>query len=128
MGPLEPLPILSTHCQRTLATQPLISSHQVWLQPYLTLQGSKEKRLTGDEHMEVVEEFCAAAQHCFPNCLIQFEDFQTNQAFAILEKMRNKYLCFNDDIQGTGGVVTAGCVSTLQPVCLFEVRCMLDRY
>lgn len=76
--------------------------------------GSKEKRLTGDEHMEVVEEFCAAAQHCFPNCLIQFEDFQTNQAFAILEKMRNKYLCFNDDIQGTGGVVTAGFINGLK--------------
>lgn len=107
------------------------ATHQytVWLQPYLTLQGSKEKRLTGDEHMEVVEEFCAAAQHCFPNCLIQFEDFQTNQAFAILEKMRNKYLCFNDDIQGTGGVVTAGCVSMLQPACLFVMMsaAQLDR-
>lgn len=74
----------------------------------VVVQGSKEKRLTGDEHMAVVDEFCAAAQHCFPNCLIQFEDFQTNQAFAILDRMRNKYLCFNDDIQGTGGVVTAG--------------------
>ena len=79
----------------------------------LLLQGSKEKRLTGDEHMEVVEEFCAAAQHCFPNCLIQFEDFQTNQAFAILDKFRDRYLCFNDDIQGTGGVVTAGCAHSL---------------
>ena len=108
------------HCPRTLA-QPLISAHS-GSNPYLSLQGSKEKRLTGDEHMEVVEEFCAAAQHCFPNCLIQFEDFQTNQAFAILEKMRNKYLCFNDDIQGTGGVVTAGFVPILSPVCLFDFR------
>ena len=30
------------------------------------------------------------------------------QAFAILEKMRKKVLCFNDDIQGTGAVVTTG--------------------
>ena len=29
----------------------------------------------------------------------QFEDFQTDMAFAILEKMRSKILCFNDDIQ-----------------------------
>lgn len=72
------------------------------------VQGKKTKRLTGEEHMEVVAEFCEAAHHCFPNCLIQFEDFQTNQAFDILDKMRDKYLCFNDDIQGTGGVVTAG--------------------
>jgi hypothetical protein len=30
------------------------------------------------------------------------------QAFAILERMRKKVLCFNDDIQGTGAVVTTG--------------------
>lgn len=31
------------------------------------------------------------------------------QAFSILERMRKKVLCFNDDIQGTGAVVTTGC-------------------
>lgn len=36
------------------------------------------------------------------------------QAFAILERMRKKVLCFNDDIQGTGAVVTTGC----------DTRCM----
>ena len=30
------------------------------------------------------------------------------QAFKILEHMRKKVLCFNDDIQGTGAVVTTG--------------------
>ena len=69
--------------------------------------------MTGEEHMAVVEEFCEAAYHCFPNCLIQFEDFQTTQAFDILEKFRDKYLCFNDDIQGTGAVVTAGYISSV---------------
>jgi hypothetical protein len=32
------------------------------------------------------------------------------QAFEILERMRKKVLCFNDDIQGTGAVVTTGWV------------------
>ena len=58
-------------------------------------QAKKHKRLDGDEHMAVVEEFCMAARAKWPEVLIQFEDFPTDKAFAILDRMRNKVLCFN---------------------------------
>ena len=61
-------------------------------------QGNKKNRLDGEEHMAVVEEFCMAAKDKWPNVLIQFEDFPTNKAFAILDKMRNKVLCFNGEL------------------------------
>ena len=69
------------------------------------LQGAKEKRLEGDEHMAVVEEFVMAVNKRHPHALIQFEDFQTDRAFAILERFRDKVLCFNG---GQGCRVAAG--------------------
>ncbi|KAJ1998484.1 hypothetical protein GGI04_004979, partial [Coemansia thaxteri] len=50
----------------------------------------------------------------FPNIFIQFEDFNTPHAFGLLEQWRNKTLCFNDDIQGTGSVILAGFISALK--------------
>lgn len=41
--------------------------------------------------------------------------YSRSQAFAILERMRKKVLCFNDDIQGTGAVVTTGHVLSFPP-------------
>jgi malate dehydrogenase (oxaloacetate-decarboxylating)(NADP+) len=50
----------------------------------------------------------------FPNCCIHFEDWTGSDAIALLARYRNKVSCYNDDIQGTGGVTLAGLINALK--------------
>jgi len=76
--------------------------------------GIQQRRLTGDAYFDIVEEFMTAVKQRWPNVLIQFEDFTPDKANPVLEKYRNDYLCFNDDIQGTGATVVAGVLNCLR--------------
>jgi malate dehydrogenase (oxaloacetate-decarboxylating)(NADP+) len=46
--------------------------------------------------------------------LVQFEDFSAEHAFGTLERYRNKYTVFNDDIQGTGAVILSGFINAVK--------------
>lgn len=70
--------------------------------------GLRQHRVTGPEYMALVEEFISAVRERWPNVLIQFEDFQNTNAFALLDAWRDRVTCFNDDIQGTAAVVVTG--------------------
>jgi malate dehydrogenase (oxaloacetate-decarboxylating)(NADP+) len=70
--------------------------------------GYPHRRLEGRAYFDLVEEFVTAVQSRYPDALIQFEDFQTPIAYALLKKYRQRVLCFNDDIQGTAAVALAG--------------------
>lgn len=69
--------------------------------------GRPVPRLRGAAYDELLDEFMEAATRTFPGVLIQFEDFAQINAFRLLDRYRNRYFCFNDDIQGTGAVALA---------------------
>jgi malate dehydrogenase (oxaloacetate-decarboxylating)(NADP+) len=70
--------------------------------------GYPRVRITGQRYLDLVDEFVHAVQKRYPGALIQFEDFLTPNAYALLNIYRHRVLCFNDDIQGTAAVVLAG--------------------
>jgi malate dehydrogenase (oxaloacetate-decarboxylating)(NADP+) len=70
--------------------------------------GYPRKRVEGKAYFDLVEEFVRAVQKKFPRALLQFEDFLTPNAYALLHKYRGRVLCFNDDIQGTAAVALGG--------------------
>lgn len=76
--------------------------------------GLRHERVSGEAYDELIEEFMTEACRRWPNVLIQFEDFGNNHAFDLLERYKDKCLCFNDDIQGTATVAVTGVYSALR--------------
>lgn len=76
--------------------------------------GLQEHRLDGEEYIAVVDEFMEAVFTRWPHVIVQFEDFQSKWAFKLLQRYRNTYRMFNDDVQGTAGVAIAGLLGAVR--------------
>jgi malate dehydrogenase (oxaloacetate-decarboxylating)(NADP+) len=71
----------------------------------------RKTRPATDELYSFVDEFVQAVQEVFPNCCIHFEDWTGVDAVHLLERYRDKYCVYNDDVQGTAGIVLAGMIN-----------------
>nr|XP_015614458.1 NAD-dependent malic enzyme 59 kDa isoform, mitochondrial isoform X2 [Oryza sativa Japonica Group] len=76
--------------------------------------GLRQPRLEGEEYLSVVDEFMEAVHARWPKAVVQFEDFQMKWAFETLQRYRNRFCMFNDDVQGTAGVALAGLLGAVR--------------
>lgn len=76
--------------------------------------GLRQHRPSTDELDVFVEEFVEAVNDVFPGCCIHFEDWKGTDAIRLLARYQDRVLCYNDDIQGTGGVALAGLFGALR--------------
>lgn len=73
--------------------------------------GMRKRRPKAGELYAFVDEFMEAVQDVFPNCCVHFEDWTGVDAVNLLERYRDKYCVYNDDIQGTAGTTLAAMIS-----------------
>ncbi|KAJ6957422.1 hypothetical protein NC653_039389 [Populus alba x Populus x berolinensis] len=79
--------------------------------------GLRQRRATGQEYAELLDEFMTAVKKNYgEKVIVQFEDFANHNAFELLAKYSPTHLVFNDDIQGTASVVLAGLLAALKLV------------
>jgi malate dehydrogenase (oxaloacetate-decarboxylating) len=69
--------------------------------------GNRHERVRGPRYDAFVDRFVEVASRLFPNTLLHWEDFGTDNGRRILDRHREGACTFNDDIQGTGAVVLA---------------------
>jgi len=96
------------HPNETLPIMLDVGTNNVQLRNDPLYVGVNSDRVIGDSYFDLVQELVDAVQDAYPQALIQFEDFATPNAYELLNRHRDKVLCFNDDIQGTAAVALAG--------------------
>ncbi|KAK5984858.1 Malic enzyme [Trichostrongylus colubriformis] len=75
--------------------------------------GLRRNRVRGPEYTRLLDNFMKAVTKKFGrDTLIQFEDFAFQNAYTLLDRYKNEYCTFNDDIQGTAAIVVAGLIAT----------------
>lgn len=77
-----------------------------------TYLGVRQRRLRGEPYLKFLDKFVDSIRERWPHAIIQWEDLSKDVAFTVLDRYRERGPSFNDDIQGTGAMALAGCLST----------------
>ncbi|EHE4680599.1 NAD-dependent malic enzyme [Listeria monocytogenes] len=76
--------------------------------------GNKRPRLSESKYDAFIASFVNVMKEVFPKAILHWEDFGRANASRILHNYRDKICTFNDDIQGTGAMVVAAVLATIQ--------------
>lgn len=76
--------------------------------------GLRQHRPSTDELYSFVDEFMEAVAEVFPKCCVHFEDWTGVDAVHLLDRYRDKYCVYNDDVQGTAGITLAGMINAVK--------------
>jgi malate dehydrogenase (oxaloacetate-decarboxylating) len=83
--------------------------------------GNRHPRIRGERYDAFIDAYVKVVTRLFPNALLQWEDFAPGNGRRILEKYRNRFCIFNDDMQGTGAITLAAAISAVR-VCGTPLR------
>jgi malate dehydrogenase (oxaloacetate-decarboxylating)(NADP+) len=86
------------------------TNNEQYLHDPLYLGMRKTRPATADLY-SFVDEFVEAVQEVFPKCCIHFEDWTGTDAVHLLQRYRDKYCVYNDDVQGTAGITLTGMIN-----------------
>ncbi|HEV7898580.1 MAG TPA: NAD-dependent malic enzyme [Planosporangium sp.] len=76
--------------------------------------GNRHARVRGKRYDDFIEAYVTATSKLFPKALLHWEDFGPSNGRRILERYRDRVCTFNDDMQGTGGIVLAATLSAIR--------------
>ena len=75
--------------------------------------GYRHPRVRGALYQAFVDRYIQTAHRLFPNAVLHWEDFAAANARWILQEYGTRVCTFNDDIQGSAGVVLAAILAAL---------------
>jgi malate dehydrogenase (oxaloacetate-decarboxylating) len=78
--------------------------------------GCRHPRVRGDRYRAFIDRYISTALRVYPNALLHWEDVSAINGRWILSAYRSSTCTFNDDIQGTAGIVLAALMAAMKAV------------
>jgi malate dehydrogenase (oxaloacetate-decarboxylating) len=79
-----------------------------------TYVGNRHARIRGERYDAFIDTYVEIVTRLFPDALIQWEDFAPGNSRRIVEKYRNRFCTFSDDMQGTGAITLSAAISAFR--------------